>query len=247
MFGAVAKTYYAKKAGIDPADIFTVSVMPCTAKKFECKRPEMNSSGYRDVDVALTTRELARLIKNAGIDFTNLEDEDFDSIMGSSTGAAVIFGATGGVMEAALRTVYEVVTGKTLEKIEFDEVRGLEGIKEATIDLDGTPVKVAVAHGLANANKVMEMIKNGEADYTFIEIMSCTGGCAGGGGQPVGANKSIKARRIDTIYNIDKEMPIRKSHDNPEVQQLYEEFLGEPNGHLSHKLLHTHYHQRRKK
>ena len=248
MFGAVAKTYYAKKAGIDPADIFTVSVMPCTAKKFECKRPEMNASGYRDVDVALTTRELARLIKNAGIDFTNLEDEDFDSIMGASTGAAVIFGATGGVMEAALRTVYEVVTGKTLENIEFDEVRGLDGIKEATIDLDGTPVKVAVAHGLANAYKVMEMIKNGQAkDYTFIEIMSGTGGCAGGGGQPVGANKSIKERRIDTIYNIDKEMPIRKSHENPEIKLLYDEFLGEPNGHLSHELLHTHYHQRVKR
>jgi NADP-reducing hydrogenase subunit HndD len=248
MFGAVAKTYYAKKAGIDPADIFTVSVMPCTAKKFECKRPEMNASGYRDVDVALTTRELARLIKNVGIDFTNLEDEDFDSIMGASTGAAVIFGATGGVMEAALRTVYEVVTGKTLENIEFDEVRGLDGIKEATIDLDGTPVKVAVAHGLANAYKVMEMIKNGQAkDYTFIEIMSCTGGCAGGGGQPVGANKSIKERRIDTIYNIDKEMPIRKSHENPEIKLLYDEFLGEPNGHLSHELLHTHYHQRVKR
>lgn len=248
MFGAVAKTYYAKKSGIDPADIFTVSIMPCTAKKYECKRPEMNSSGYRDVDVVLTTRELARLIKNAGIDFNNLEEENFDSIMGVSSGAAVIFGATGGVMEAALRTVYEIVTQKTLEKLEFEDVRGLEGIKQATIDLAGTPVKVAVAHGLGNAHKIMEMVRNGEAsDYAFIEIMSCTGGCSGGGGQPVGANKLIKSKRITTIYNIDKEMPIRKSHENPEIKQLYEEFLGEPNSHLSHELLHTHYHQRKKK
>lgn len=247
MFGAVAKTYYAKKSGVDPADIFTVSIMPCTAKKYECKRPEMNSSGYRDVDVALTTRELARLIKNAGIDFNNLEDDNFDSIMGASSGAGVIFGATGGVMEAALRTVYEVVTGKTLENIDFKEVRGFEGIKEATIDLGGTPIKVAVAHGLSNAHKILEMIKNGEVDYTFVEIMSCTGGCVGGGGQPVGANKSIKIRRADTIYNIDKEMPIRKSHENPEIKQLYEEYLGEPNSHLAHELLHTHYHQRHKK
>jgi NADH-quinone oxidoreductase subunit G/NADP-reducing hydrogenase subunit HndD len=244
MFGAIAKTYYAKKSGINPADIFTISIMPCTAKKYECKRPEMNSSGYRDVDVALTTRELARLIKNAGIDFNNLEEENFDSIMGASTGAAVIFGTTGGVMEAALRTVYEVVTGETLDNVEFTAVRGFEGIKEATVDLAGTPVKVAVAHGLSNANKIMEKIKNGEADYTFIEIMSCTGGCIGGGGQPVGANKPIKSTRANTLYNIDKEMVIRKSHENPEVLKLYEEFLGEPNGHLSHELLHTHYHQR---
>lgn len=248
MFGAVAKTYYAKKSGIDPADIFTVSIMPCTAKKYESKRPEMTSSGYRDVDVALTTRELARLIKNAGIDFNNLEEENFDSIMGASSGAAVIFGATGGVMEAALRTVYEIVTEQTLEKLEFEDVRGLEGIKQATIDLAGTPVNVAVAHGLGNAHKIMEMVRNGEAsDYAFIEIMSCTGGCSGGGGQPVGANKSIKSRRIETIYNIDKEMPIRKSHENPEIKQLYEEFLGEPNSHLSHELLHTHYHPKVKK
>lgn len=248
MFGAVAKTYYAKKSGIDPADIFTVSIMPCTAKKYESKRPEMTSSGYRDVDVALTTRELARLIKNAGIDFNNLEEENFDSIMGASSGAAVIFGATGGVMEAALRTVYEIVTEQTLEKLEFEDVRGLDGIKQATIDLAGTPVNVAVAHGLGNAHKIMEMVRNGEApDYAFIEIMSCTGGCSGGGGQPVGANKSIKSRRIETIYNIDKEMPIRKSHENPEIKQLYEEFLGEPNSHLSHELLHTHYHPKVKK
>lgn len=248
MFGAVAKTYYAKKSGIDPADIFTVSIMPCTAKKYESKRPEMTSSGYRDVDVALTTRELARLIKNAGIDFNNLEEENFDSIMGASSGAAVIFGATGGVMEAALRTVYEIVTEQTLEKLEFEDVRGLDGIKQATIDLAGTPVNVAVAHGLGNAHKIMEMVRNGEAsDYAFIEIMSCTGGCSGGGGQPVGANKSIKSRRIETIYNIDKEMPIRKSHENPEIKQLYEEFLGEPNSHISHELLHTHYHPKVKK
>lgn len=243
MFGAIAKTFYAKKSRIDPADIFTVSIMPCTAKKYECKRPEMNASGYRDVDVALTTRELARLIRNAGIDFNNLEEENFDSIMGASTGAAVIFGTTGGVMEAALRTVYEVVTKETLKNVEFTEVRGFEGIKESTVDLAGTPVKVAIAHGLSNANKIMEKIKNGESDYTFIEIMSCTGGCIGGGGQPVGTNKTIKSMRADTLYNIDKEMPIRKSHENPEIIQLYEEFLGEPNGRLSHDLLHTHYHQ----
>lgn len=245
MFGAVAKTYYAEKAGIDPADIFTVSVMPCTAKKFECARPEMNSSGYRDVDVALTTRELSRMIKSAGIDFANLEEEDFDRIMGASTGAAVIFGSSGGVMEAALRTVYEVATGETLNNVNFTDVRGLEGIKEATIDLAGTPVKVAVAHGLSNAHNLMERVKNGDTDYTFIEIMSCPGGCIGGGGQPVGSNIAIKTKRMDTIYEIDKEMPIRKSHENPEIKQLYDDFLGEPNGHLSHKLLHTHYKPRR--
>lgn len=241
MFGAIAKTYYPKKASINPADIFTVSIMPCTAKKHECARPEMNASGYQDVDVVLTTRELSRMIRSSGIDFTNLEEEEFDKIMGESTGAGVIFGATGGVMEAALRTVYEVVTGETLDQLEFTDVRGLEGIKEATVDLAGTPVKVAVAHGLSNANQLMQKVRNKETDYTFIEIMSCPGGCIGGGGQPVGTDLKIKAQRINTIYEIDRSKPIRKSHENPEIVQLYTEFLGKPNGHLSHELLHTHY------
>ena len=241
MFGAIAKTYYPKKASINPADIFTVSIMPCTAKKHECARPEMNASGYQDVDVVLTTRELSRMIRSSGIDFTNLEEEEFDKIMGESTGAGVIFGATGGVMEAALRTVYEVVTGETLDQLEFTDVRGLEGIKEATVDLAGTPVKVAVAHGLSNANQLMQKVRNKETDYTFIEIMSCPGGCIGGGGQPVGTDLKIKAQRINTIYEIDRSKPIRKSHENPEIVQLYAEFLGKPNGHLSHELLHTHY------
>ncbi|WP_027400569.1 NADH-dependent [FeFe] hydrogenase, group A6 [Anaerovorax odorimutans] len=244
MFGAVAKTYYAKKMDIDPAKVFVISIMPCTAKKFEAARPDINSSGFRDVDVVLTTRELTRMIKSAGIDFADLEDEEFDTLMGTSTGAAVIFGATGGVMEAALRTVYEKVTGEILTDIDFHDVRGFDGIKEATVDLAGTSVKVAVAHGLSNAYKLMEEVKKGNSEYAFIEIMACTGGCLGGGGQPVRSTKLVKARRMDSIYRIDREMPIRKSHENPEVIQLYEDFLGNPNSHLAHELLHTHYKKR---
>ncbi|MCR4430009.1 MAG: NADH-dependent [FeFe] hydrogenase, group A6 [Tepidanaerobacteraceae bacterium] len=249
MFGAVAKTYYAEKMGIDPSKIFVVSIMPCTAKKFEAQRPEMNSSGYQDVDVALTTRELSRMLKEAGIDLSKLPDEEFDDPLGISTGAAAIFGATGGVMEAALRTVYEVVTGKELQNIDFTEVRGVEGIKEATIDIDGTKVNVAVAHGLANARKVLDRVKNGEANYHFIEIMCCPGGCVGGGGQPIlNAEerwaKDYREVRGNAIYEVDRSMKLRKSHENPAVQTLYKEFLGKPLSEKSHHLLHTHYTKR---
>lgn len=241
MFGALAKTYYAEKAGIDPKDIFVVSIMPCTAKKFECTRPEMRSSGYQDVDAVLTTRELARMLREIGADPTELEPEEFDAPLGIGTGAAVIFGATGGVMEAALRTVYEVVTEKELESVDFTDVRGFEGIKEAEVDLDGTVVRVAVAHGLGNARKLLEMVKSGEASYEFIEIMACPGGCIGGGGQPIGTNTERRLERIEGIYKADKGLPLRKSHENPAVKTLYEEFLGEPLGERSHELLHTHY------
>ncbi|HAI21123.1 MAG TPA: ferredoxin [Clostridiales bacterium UBA8153] len=241
MFGALAKTYYAEQAGINPADIYVVSIMPCTAKKFEAQRPEMNSSGYRDVDVVLTTRELGRMIREAGIQFDRLPDSPYDDPLGISTGAAVIFGATGGVMEAALRTAYEVVTGRPLPKIDFEPVRGLQGIKEAEVDLDGTCLKVAVGHGLSNAQQIMERVKSGEAGWHFIEIMCCPGGCIGGGGQPIPTNTEVRIQRSKGIYQVDRELPLRKSHENPAVDQIYREFLAEPLGHRSHELLHTHY------
>ncbi|MEW5866141.1 MAG: NADH-dependent [FeFe] hydrogenase, group A6 [Bacillota bacterium] len=244
MFGAIAKTYYAQKAGIDSKDVFVVSVMPCTAKKFEAKRPEMTASGYPDVDAVLTTRELGRMIREAGIDLASLEPEAYDAPLGISTGAGVIFGATGGVMEAALRTVSEVVLDRELENIDFVPVRGLEGIKEASVNLDGTEVRVAVAHGLGNARRLLDKIRSGDAKYHFIEIMACPGGCIGGGGQPIPTTDEIRMKRIAAIYEEDKNMPLRKSHLNPAVQQLYKEFLGEPLGHKSHELLHTHYHAR---
>jgi NADH-quinone oxidoreductase subunit G/NADP-reducing hydrogenase subunit HndD len=241
MFGALAKSYYAKKSEIDPADIFVVSIMPCTAKKFESQRPEMMDSGFRDVDVVLTTRELGRILKQAGVDFTALEDDSFDAPLGISTGAGAIFGATGGVMEAALRTVYEVVTGKDLQKLEFEEVRGMEGIKESTVDLNGTKVKVAVAHGLGNARTLMELIKSGKADYSFVEVMCCPGGCIGGGGQPYGTTTKVRQQRMEAIYKVDAGMPVRKSHKNEAVSALYEDFLKQPLGEISHRLLHTKY------
>jgi len=249
MMGAVIKTYYAQKVGIDPAKIFSVSIMPCTAKKFECQRPEMNASGYQDVDVVLTTRELAHMIKQAGIEFERLEDEGFDSPLGESTGAAVIFGATGGVMEAALRTVYEIVTGKEAENIEYQAVRGVEGIKEATVQIGDLAVKAAVAHGTGNARKLLDKIRAGEADYHFIEIMACPGGCVTGGGQPIRTasekyRTDFRAVRAQAIYKADGQLKLRKSHDNPEVKKIYEDFLGEPNSHKAHELLHTHYHKR---
>jgi NADH-quinone oxidoreductase subunit G/NADP-reducing hydrogenase subunit HndD len=246
MFGALAKTYYAEKFGIDPAKVFVVSIMPCTAKKFEAARPEMNSSGYRDVDVVLTSRELGRMFRQAGIDFDRLEEEEFDKPLGLSTGAAAIFGATGGVMEAALRTAYELVTKKELENLDFVEVRGMKAIKEATIDLDGTKLNVAVAHGLANAKELMERISRGEGDYHFVEIMACPGGCIGGGGQPIRTTNAVREQRIDAIYREDRRMPIRKSHENPAIKQIYEDFLGEPLGEKSHHLLHTHYTPRKR-
>jgi NADP-reducing hydrogenase subunit HndD len=250
MFGALVKTYYAEKMGIDPAKIFSVSIMPCTAKKYECQRPEMFSSGYQDVDAVLTTRELSRMLKEAGINLSKLPDEEFDEPLGISTGAGAIFGATGGVMEAALRTVYEIVTKKELDNIDFTEVRGVEGVKEATIDVDGTKVNVAVAHGLANARKILDKVKSGEADYHFIEIMCCPGGCVGGGGQPIlSADErwevDYREARGNAIYEVDRNMKLRKSHENPAVQTLYNEYLGKPLGEKSHKLLHTHYTERK--
>lgn len=258
MFGALAKTYYADKAGIDPADIFVVSVMPCTAKKFEEQRPEMTDSGYPDVDVVLTTRELAKMLREAGIDWQTLQEEEYDAPLGISTGAGVIFGATGGVMEAALRTVYELVTGSELENVDFTDVRGFAGIKEATVKLPiaeaamssengqttELEIKVAVAHSLANARKLMEAIRAGKADYQFIEVMCCPGGCIGGGGQPIPSTVEIRNQRISAIYEEDRNMPLRKSHENPAVKVLYEEFLGEPLGEKSHHLLHTTYTKR---
>ncbi len=241
MLGAIAKTYYAERSGIDPGKIVSVSIMPCTAKKFECERPEMHDSGYKDVDYVLTTREFARMIREAGIDFAKLPEEPFDSPLGAGTGAAVIFGATGGVMEAALRTAYEVITKKELAKIDFEAVRGMEGIKEATVDVDGLAVKVAVAHGLSNAKVLMDKVRAGEADYHFIEIMCCPGGCLGGGGQPVPTSLAIRKKRAEAIYQEDRNLPWRKSHENPDVQQIYREFLGHPLSEKSHHLLHTHY------
>ncbi|MGI5859860.1 MAG: [FeFe] hydrogenase, group A, partial [Tepidanaerobacteraceae bacterium] len=249
MFGALVKTFYAEKMGLDPSKIFSVSIMPCTAKKYECLRPEMNSSGYQDVDVVLTTRELSRMLKEAGVDVNKLPEGEFDEPLGISTGAAAIFGATGGVMEAALRTIYEIVTGKELENIDFSEVRGVEGVKEATIDVGGTKVNVAVAHSLSNARKVLDRVKNGKADYHFIEIMCCPGGCVGGGGQPLLSSDErweidYRETRGNAIYRVDQSMPLRKSHKNPAVQALYKEYLGTPLGQKSHQLLHTHYTKR---
>jgi len=251
MLGALLKSYYPEKNGLDPAKIFVVSIMPCTAKKFETERPELSATGYPDVDVVLTTRELARMIKEAGLDFVNLPEGEFDPTLGDSTGAAVIFGATGGVMEAALRTVAEVVTGKPLDNIEVTAVRGLEGVKEAEIMLGDLAVRAAVAHGTGNARKLLDMVKAGEKDYHVIEIMACPGGCVSGGGQPIVKSKIKMEKdprmiRAGAIYDEDRDMPIRKSHENPEVKKLYEDYLGEPNSHKAHELLHTHYAPRKK-
>ncbi|OQA89992.1 MAG: NADP-reducing hydrogenase subunit HndC [Bacteroidetes bacterium ADurb.Bin234] len=259
MFGALAKTYYAQKRNLDPANIISVSVMPCTAKKFEADRPEMRSSGYKDVDYVLTTRELAVMIKQAGVDFETIKEDKYDSIMGQSTGAAVIFGATGGVMEAALRTAYELVTGREVpfEGLNITPVRGMDGVKEASVKIEGTlpewkflegaTLNTAIAHGLVNAKKVMELVDSGKANYHFIEIMACPGGCLGGGGQPIPTNMEIRMKRNKAIYQEDAGMPIRKSHENPEIALIYKEFLEKPLGHTSHKLLHTTYVDRTKK
>ena len=251
MFGGILKTYYAEKMGWDPKDIVSVSVMPCTAKKFEIGRPDQSAAGVPDLDYTMTTRELARLIERCGIDFKNLPDEAFDDPMGESTGAAVIFGATGGVMEAALRTAVWKLTGETNDSpLEFKEVRGVEGIKEATYEVAGMKVKVAVASGLANARVIMDKIRAGEADYTFVEIMACPGGCVNGGGQPqvpasVRNFTDIRAERAKALYNYDENMPRRKSHENESVKKLYAEYFGEPNSHRAHEVLHTKYVQRK--
>lgn len=251
MFGALCKTYYAEKKGIDPKDIVVVSVMPCTAKKFEKGRADQSAAGYPDIDYVLTTRELAKLIKRGGLLFNELPDEEFDAPLGIGSSAGLLFGATGGVMEAALRTVVEVLTGKSLKEPDFVEVRGTQGIKEATYDVAGLKVNVAVASGLANARKLMEEIERGESKYHFIEIMSCPGGCVNGGGQPIKTafirnNSDIKGIRASAIYNTDKTYKLRKSHENETVKELYKEYLGEPNSHKAHEILHTTYVARNK-
>ena len=251
MEGAVIKSYYAKKNNIDPKSIYVVSIMPCTAKKFEKERDELSNDGMRNVDAVLTTRELARMIKQSGIDFAKLADEDFDMILGESTGAGVIFGATGGVMEAALRTVADILTGEDLKDIDYECVRGIDGVKEATISVAGMDIKVAVASGTGNAKKLLEAIRRGEKTYHFIEIMGCPGGCVTGGGQPiVSAQDKMEVNpyvlRAKATYAEDAGKPKRKSHNNEEVKQLYKEYLGEIGGHKAHELLHTHYHQRPK-
>ena len=251
MVGAMVKSYYAQKAEIDPRSIVTVSVMPCTAKKFEAARPELGHDGMADVDIVITTRELARMIKEAGINFNALPDGDFDSLMGESTGAAVIFGATGGVMEAALRTAYETITGETLEKVDFEAVRGTQGIKEATINIGGKDVTVAVCSSTSKAAELLDSVKSGEKNYTFIEVMACPGGCVNGGGQPIvdadtRATVDVRAVRAKALYGEDADKPLRKSHENAEIKQIYADFLGKPGGHRSHELLHTHYTRREK-
>ncbi len=252
MFGAVAKTYYAEKMGIDPKDIYVVSVMPCTAKKFEAERLDHTAvEGLADIDAVITVRELARMIKKAGILFNQLPDEEYDAPFGLGSGAGTIFGATGGVMEAALRTAYETLTGEELANLEFNEVRGVEGIKEATYTIAGNEIRVAVTSGTANAKKLLEMIKSGEKSYDFIEVMACPGGCVNGGGQPIQPasvhnNVDIRAKRAAGLYNDDKNLPVRKSHMNPDVKAIYAEYFGEPNSHKAHEILHTGYTARSK-
>ncbi len=244
MFGALAKTYYAEKAGIDPLKIISVSIMPCTAKKIESQRPEMEDSGFRDVDYVLTTREFARMIKDAGIDFSTLPDEKVDELMGIYTGAGTIFGATGGMMEAAIRTVYKFVTGKELENLDIKPVRGMDGVKSDAVDVDGLEVKVAVAHGLGNARKLLDEIRAGKSSYHFIEIMACPGGCVGGGGQPISFDMALNSIRGQVLYKEDKNLPYRKSYENPSIKKLYTDFLKKPLSEKSHHLLHTCYKKR---
>ena len=253
MFGPILKTYYAKKIGVDPAKIVNVAVMPCSAKKFECNRPEMKSSGFKDVDYGLTTRELAQMIKEAGINLPEISESDFDHPLGLGSGAGLIFGATGGVMEAALRTVYEIITGRPVpfKNLDITPVRGMDGIREAAIKLEdvkpeykwleGVEVKVAIAHGIRNAKLVVDSILSGEKFWHFIEIMACPGGCLGGGGQPIPTNLDIRKARAKAIYSEDELLSLRKSHENEEVTQLYKDFLESPNSKVSHKYLHTHY------
>ncbi len=246
MTGAIIKSYYAEKEGIDPEKIVSVSVMPCTAKKFEHKRDDQGANGLKDVDIVITTRELAEMIKRAGIQFNDLPDEDYDPALGIFTGAGVIFGATGGVMEAALRSVADILTGEDLKKLDYEEVRGTDPIKHATYEIAGIEVKVAVASGLENAAKILDEIRAGKADYQFVEIMCCPGGCVNGGGQPIVPASvrnfvDIKAKRAEVLYNEDKNLPLRKSHESPIIKKLYEDYLGEFGGHKAHELLHTSY------
>ena len=245
MFGALAKTYYADKLKIEPEDLIVVSCMPCTAKKYEALRPEMKRDGVQDVDYVLTTRELGRMIKMQGYNLEHMEDDSFDEPFGITTGAGLIFGASGGVMEAALRSVYEIITGTELENIDFHDVRGLDGFKEATVFVGDLEVRVAITNSLKNAKIMLEKIKAGEADYHFVEVMCCPGGCIGGGGQPRPTNNVVRLERIKGIYSSEKQMKLRKSHKNAAVLQLYDEFLGKPNSHKAHQLLHTKYEDRK--
>jgi NADP-reducing hydrogenase subunit HndD len=248
MFGAIAKTYFADKIKVNRKDMVVVSIMPCLAKKYECQRPEFSVDGNRDVDFSISTRELAAFIKQANIDLNNLEDEDYDDPLGESTGAGVIFGATGGVIEAACRTAYEVYTGKKLDRLDFKELRGLEGVRSATIDFNGLPLNIGIANGLGNARKLLDDVRSGKSQFHAIEVMACPGGCIGGGGQPLhhGNSEIIKARAA-AIYREDSNKPIRKSHENPYIIKLYEEFLGKPNSEKAHHLLHTGYFDKKKK
>lgn len=241
IFGAVAKTYYPKVAGIDVKDIVTVSVMPCTAKKFEAGRPELGRDGRSDVDIVLTTRELIKLIKYVGLSFGQLPETEFDSPLGTASGAGAIFGTTGGVMEAALRTVCDKLTGKTLERLDFKEARGFKGIKECTLEMGGRTLHIAIAHTLKNAEILMEQVRKGISPYDFIEVMACPGGCIGGGGQPIGTTNAVKKKRMQALYEIDRSLPVRKSHENPVLQVLYRDFLGKPGEGKAHELLHTGY------
>ena len=242
MFGAIAKNYWAEKMGIKREDLVVVSIMPCLAKKYECKREEFSVNGNPDVDYVLSTRELARLIKQFNLDLKEMPVADFDDPLGESTGAAVIFGATGGVIEAAARTAYELFTGKKLEKIDFTELRGLEGIRDAWVDFNGTPIHIGIAHGLKNARTLLERVREGKEQFHAIEVMACPGGCIGGAGQPYHhGNSEIIKKRFEATYEEDRNKPIRKSHENPSIIKLYKEYLGEPCGHKSHELLHTHY------
>ena len=241
MFGAVIKTYWAEKANVNPAKIVSVSVMPCIAKKAECVRPQLRDSGFQDVDIVITTRELGKMLREDGIDFTRLPDAEFDSPLGYGSGAGAIFGTTGGVMEAALRTVADVVTGQDIQQVDYQAVRGFAETKEATLNIAGKEVKIAVCNTLGSAMKMMDRVRAGTADYHFIEVMACPGGCIGGGGQPIPTSKAIKKKRMEAIYSIDSNSKIRKSHENPEIKILYDTWLGKPLGEKAHRLLHTHY------
>ena len=246
IFSALTKTHYAKQENLDPKNIYTVAIMPCIAKKYEITREGMGRDGYQDTDAVLTTRGLIKLIKYIGINFNDLPEGEFDNPMGTSTGAGAIFGATGGVMEAALRTTYEWLTGKEMQNIEYTPVRGFDGIKEATLNIGDKKVRIAVVHTLNNAKVVMDKLRTGKCEYDFIEVMACPGGCLGGGGQPVGTTQAINKHRMESLYKIDRNCKYRKSHENPYLKKLYEEFLEKPGSHIAHELLHTSYKARAK-
>ncbi|MCK5066649.1 MAG: iron hydrogenase small subunit, partial [Bacteroidales bacterium] len=248
MFGSIAKSYFAEKVKVDRKDMVVVSIMPCLAKKYECQREEFSVDGNPDVDYSISTRELAHLIKQANLDLNKLENTDFDAPLGESTGAGVIFGATGGVIEAATRTAYELYTGESLESVDFEQLRGMEGIRSATVDFNGIGINIGIAHGLGNARKLLDDVKAGKSQYHAIEIMACPGGCIGGGGQPLHhGDASILKARTKAIYAEDEGKVLRKSHENPYIQKLYKEYLGEPLSEKAHELLHTHYFDKKKK